>query len=90
MSSEHIVTLLIEERDRLDAAIKALRGASTTAQRGRAAVKKAAAAEKPAAGPKKRVLSAAGRKRIAAAAKKRWALIKAGKATSPFAGRKAH
>jgi hypothetical protein len=90
MTSEHIVNLLIEERDRLDAAIKALQGASAPVKRGRPPVKKAAAAvaEKPAAGPKKRVLSEAGRKAIAAAAKKRWALIKAGKATSPFAGRK--
>jgi hypothetical protein len=91
MTSEHIISLLIEERDRLDAAIKALRGAAAPAKHaGAPAAKKAAAAvaETPEAGPKKRVLSAAGRKAIAAAAKKRWALIKAGKATSPFEGRK--
>jgi hypothetical protein len=84
MTSEHIISLMIEERDRLDAAIRALRPG------GKAPAKKAAAAkaEKPSAGPKKRVLSAAGRKAIAAAAKKRWALIKAGKATSPFSARK--
>ena len=34
---------------------------------------------------KKRKMSAAGRKKIAEAARKRWALIKAGKAASPFA-----
>ena len=37
------------------------------------------------AAPPKRKLSAAGRKAIADAAKKRWALVKTGKAASPFA-----
>jgi hypothetical protein len=88
MSSEHIVSLLIEERDRLDAAIRALQGSSPVKRAGRPRLKRAAVDGAAPAAPKKRVLSAAGRKAIAAAAKKRWALIKAGKATSPFAGRK--
>jgi hypothetical protein len=99
MPVEQIVQLLIQERDRLQAAIDALGG--THKRRGRppkaASAKtfdynapnvpdwvKPASAKKTAA-PKKRKISAAGRKAIAKAARKRWALIKAGKAKSPFA-----
>ena len=90
MTSEHIVGLLIEERDRLDAAIKALQGTSSPVKRVERHPGEVAtiATDQTATSPKKRVISAAGRKAIAAAAKKRWALIKAGKATSPFADRK--
>jgi hypothetical protein len=101
VQTEQIVQLLIAERDRLQGAIDALQGPVKRRGRppgsGR---KKAAVASfdptadnvpdwvKPAsakASPPKRKLSAAGRKAIAEAAKKRWALIKAGKAASPFA-----
>ena len=103
MQTEEIVQLLIAERDRLQGAIDALQGSVKRRGRppgsGR---KKAAGASfdptadnvpdwvKPAsakASPPKRKLSAAGRKAIADAAKKRWALIKAGKASSPFASK---
>jgi hypothetical protein len=82
MSIEHIVALLIVERDRLSRAIEALKG--STKKRGRppgSRNHKATSAPVKA----KRTLSAAGRKAIADAAKKRWAAIKAGKASSPFA-----
>jgi hypothetical protein len=83
MPIEHIVALLVVERNRLDAAILALQG--PIKRRGRPP--KEAAATVPAAAPvkHKRTLSAAGRKAIADAARKRWAAIKAGKAPSPFA-----
>ena len=99
---EQIVQQLIAERDRLTRAIEALQG--PTKRRGRPPKSAAPAPAfdhnapnvpdwvKPKtaapAAPQKRTLSAAGRKAIADAAKKRWALIKAGKAPSPFAKRK--
>jgi hypothetical protein len=88
LMSEQILAVLIAERDKLNRAIEAL-GGSTGKRRGRPpgtrnkpAVAKGTAPTKP-----KRKLSAAGRKAIADAARKRWALIKAGKARSPFAKR---
>ena len=88
MQTEHIVALLIAERDRLNTAIEALQG--TVKRRGRPPGQKTnAAPAASAAAPRKRQLSAAGRRAIAAAARKRWAAIKAGKAPSPFAKRKA-
>ncbi len=93
MQTEQIVALLIAERDRLSRAIEALQGPMR--RRGRppkagAAIATAAVAPATAtaAAAPKRTLSAAGRRAIAAAAKKRWAAIKAGKAPSPFAGKK--
>jgi hypothetical protein len=87
MPTEHILSLLIAERDKLNRAIEAL-GASVK-RRGRPRKAAQAPASTPAppvrAQERKRVLSTAGRKAIVAAAKKRWALIKAGKAKSPFA-----
>ena len=87
MQTEQIVALLIAERNRLEAAIQALQG--PTKRIGRPPGKKVSAppaqAPAPAPAPRKRRLSAAGRKAIADAARKRWAAIKAGKATSPFA-----
>jgi len=92
MPTEHILSLLISERDKLNRAIEAL--GEPVKRRGRPAktaststfdynapnvpdwVKPASA---KAAAKKKRTLSAAGRKAIVAGAKKRWALIKAGK-----------
>jgi hypothetical protein len=88
MQSDQIVSLLIAERDRLSRAIEALQGPAK--RRGRppgAGTKPVSAATPPSpAAPKpvKRRLSAAGRKAIADAARRRWALIKAGKAKSPF------
>jgi histone H1/5 len=86
MSTEHIVGLLIEERDRLEAAISALQGPSSAS---------AGIYEDPtmpdwvkpkakfAPAPKtKRKLSAAGRKRIVEATKARWARVNAAKAAA--------
>jgi hypothetical protein len=71
MPTDHIVALLIAERDKLNAAIDALQGL---------AKKPAATATEPTAtAPKKRKVSAAARKRMAEGQKKRWAAIKAGK-----------
>jgi hypothetical protein len=85
MQTEQIVALLVAERNRLDAAIQALQG--PVKRRGRPPGTKVSAplvaAKAPVRG--KRTLSAAGRKAIADAARKRWRLIKAGKARSPFA-----
>ena len=85
MQTEKIVSLLIAERNRLDAAIRALEGSAK--RRGRPAKKApASTAHLPApAVTRKRKISAAGRKAMADAAKRRWAAIKAGKATNPFA-----
>jgi hypothetical protein len=90
MQTEQIVALLIEERNRLDAAITALRG--PTKRRGRPPISRSPNSSTQIgaapAGPKKRTLSLAGRKAIADAARKRWAAIKAGKSPSPFAKKK--
>jgi len=87
MQTEQIVALLVAERNRLEAAIQALQG--STKRRGRPpGMRKPSAPEvvpSSAEVARKRTLSAAGSKAIAEAAKKRWAAIKAGKATSPFA-----
>lgn len=85
MSIEHIVVLLLEERNRLDAAIQALQGPAK--RRGRPSGRKVAAPTQVALAsvPIKRKMSAAGRKAIGDAARRRWAAIKAGKASSPFA-----
>src|ERR1700733_8828600 len=98
--TEEIVQLLIAERDKLDRAIQAL-GGITEKRRGRPPGSTNKKSAQPAtvlsnatdwvkasvktAAPVKRKMSAAGRKKIADAARKRWALIKAGKAPSPFA-----
>jgi hypothetical protein len=87
--TDQIVQLLMDERDKLNRAIEALQG-SAGKRRGRppGTVNRHAVAE-VAPAPRKRTLSAVGRKAIADAARKRWAAIKAGKATSPFAKAKA-
>jgi hypothetical protein len=87
MSIEHIVSLLIEERDRLEAAIAALQGGSSASELAIAPVVDAPESvmldAKPAPAPrKKRKLSAAGRRRIVEATKARWARINAAKAAS--------
>jgi hypothetical protein len=74
MPTDHIIALLIAERDKLNAAIEALQG--------RSAPKKPAAVETnivAPGSPKKRHVSAAARRKMAAAQKKRWAAIKGAK-----------
>ena len=69
MPTDHIVALLIAERDKVNRAIEALQGPTK---------KPAAMATEPtAAAPKKRHVSAAARRKMAAGQKKRWAAIKA-------------
>ena len=77
MPTNHILALLIAERDKLSAAIEALGGVSKGS-----APKKRATIETNVAPPtahKKRHVSAAARKRMADGQKKRWAAIKAKK-----------
>ena len=90
-TTEDIVQMLIQERDRLSNAIEALQGA--VKRRGRPPKTAAGVPIKPESRlvadvsrrkVVKRTMSAAGRKAIADAARRRWALIKAGKAESPF------
>src|SRR5437870_4317863 len=83
MQIEHIVALLVAERNRLDTAIHALQGPVNPP--GRPPKSAAAPISAEPRAPRKRTLSPAGRKAIADAARKRWAAIKAGKAPSPFA-----
>jgi hypothetical protein len=86
MQIEQIVSFLVEERDRLSRAIEALQGPVKRRGRPPGSGRKQLSSKPPV--HHKRTLSAAGRKAIVAAAKKRWALIKAGKAKSPFAAKK--
>ena len=80
MQTEHIVALLIEERDKLNRAIEALSG-STGKRRGRPP--KNAVVEKdgpfPMTPKKRKGFSAATKRKMALAQKKRWAAIKAAK-----------
>jgi hypothetical protein len=73
MATEHILSLLILERDKLNKAIEALQGSKRVvkAQGGMNEIGNASKKRKP--------VSAAVRKRMAAAQKKRWAEKKAGK-----------
>jgi hypothetical protein len=80
MQTEHILALLVAERNRLEAAIQALQG--SVKRRGRPPMINVPAP--PPVVPRRKI-SAAGRKAMAAAAKRRWAAIKAGKAANPFA-----
>jgi hypothetical protein len=90
MATDHIIALLISERDKVTGAIEALQGPTKPPEKtpgpGRNAVlpsverdSKPAASVGPTA-PVNRKLSAAGRRAIIAATKKRWATIKAAKA----------
>jgi hypothetical protein len=87
MQTEQIVSLLIQERDKLNRAIEALGGTGKRPGRPPKASTGATATDAP---KPKHKLSPAGRKAIAAAARKRWKLIKAGRAKSPFAKKKAN
>src|SRR5271165_5403655 len=91
METDHILSLLLAERDKLTRAIEALQGPSTpekTPGPDRKAVlpsveqdSKPEEAVGPIASPKRK-LSAAGRRAIIAWTKKRWAAIKAAKAAA--------
>jgi hypothetical protein len=69
MATEHILALLIQERDRLNRAIEALQGPVN--RRGRPPKHSQAGVLETA--PKKRTMSAATRRKMARAQKKRWA-----------------
>jgi hypothetical protein len=75
MPTDHILSLLIAERDKLNRAIAALGGSVSS---GSAPAPRPGGSE-TAATPKKRKVSAAARKRMAEGQKKRWAAIKAAK-----------
>lgn len=84
MPIEHILALLIAERDRLSRAIDALQGPTKRRGRPPGSGKQATVGPPRVAAParRKRILSAAGRKAIVAALKKRWALNRASKAAA--------
>ena len=75
MPTDHILSLLIAERDKINKAIAALKDGGAVSS---GAPKKPAAMATEAA-PKKRKVSAAARKRMAEGQKKRWAALKAAK-----------
>jgi hypothetical protein len=76
MPTEHILSLLIQERDRLNRAIEALQG--STKRRGRPPKGPGAVPDSGVA-KKRKAFSAATRKKMALAQKKRWAAVKAAK-----------
>jgi len=81
MNTEHIVALLIQERDRLNRAIEALNG-STGKRRGRPPKNKTVVGHDgpfPMTPKKRKGFSAATKRKMALAQKKRWAAIKAAK-----------
>jgi hypothetical protein len=80
MGTNHILALLISERDKLDGAIEALQGQTKASGPDRKAV--VVPSVEPVS-PVKRKLSAAGRSAIAEATKKRWAAIKAPVVAAP-------
>jgi hypothetical protein len=69
MPTDHILALLVDERDKLNRAIEALQGPTKKPA--------ATATELTATAPKKRHVSAAARRRMAEGQKKRWAAMKA-------------
>lgn len=77
MATDHILALLLIERDKLTGAIEALQGTMTTVERD----SKPPETIDPTA-PVKRKLSAAGRRAIVAGTKKRWAAIRAAKSAA--------
>ena len=83
METEHIVALLIAERDRLSRAIDALQGGAKRRGRPPGASTKPLITSTPASvavpKPVKRKMSAAGRRAIAEGVRRRWAAIRAGK-----------
>jgi hypothetical protein len=91
MSTDHILALLLRERNKIEKAIEALQGPKPKgrpAGSGRKAVPPSVEQDStpqvavgPTA-PAKRKMSAAGRRAIIAATKKRWAAIRAAKAAA--------
>jgi hypothetical protein len=81
-TTSHIVSLLIEERDKLDAVLKILRGSTPVNDDPPEWVTSPTPLKTTTAAPapKKRKVSAAARKRMAEGQKKRWAAINAAKA----------
>jgi hypothetical protein len=79
MSTSHILTLLIEDRDRIQAAIDALDGEESTMPDWVKSTPKVSSAPEPTA-RKKRKVSAAARRKMAEGQRKRWAAINAAKA----------
>ena len=78
MPTDHIVSLLIAEREKLNRAIEALQGG--VKRRGRPPKNQAVAVVPTSDAPKKRKgFSAATKRKMAVAQKKRWAAIKAAK-----------
>jgi hypothetical protein len=75
MPTEHIISLLIQERDRLNRAIEAL--GSPVSRRGRPPKNSVAPALGDGESPVKRTFSTATRRKMARAQKKRWAALKA-------------
>jgi len=76
MPTEHILSLLIQERDRLNRAIEALQGPARRRGRPPNNLALAIAVDAP---KKRKAFSAATRKKMALAQKKRWAAIKTAK-----------
>jgi hypothetical protein len=85
MSIEHIVTLLIEEHDRLEAAIAALQGPPSAPA---GIYEPDWVKPKTKAEPKRKGLNAATRRKMAEGQKRRWAAINAAKA-APVVQKKA-
>jgi hypothetical protein len=90
MQTDHIVALLIAERDKLNQAIAALTGGVAAKRRGRPPKNPSAvveAAPAPAVAPKKhgRTFSAAQRKAASERMRARWAAQKTGKPTKKAA-----
>jgi hypothetical protein len=81
MPTEHILALLIQERDKLNRAIEALQGGGARLGRPSKSPENSEFAGRASSGEpiKKRHVSAAARKKMAAAQKKRWAAKKAAK-----------
>jgi hypothetical protein len=77
-TTSHIVSLLIEERSRFEAAIAALQGSPKPVNNELPALPKV----KAAAAPKRKGLSAATRRRMAEGQKRRYAAIRAAKAAA--------
>lgn len=91
MATDHILALLISERDKLTAAIEALQGPKRKGRPPGPGRKAAPPSVEPDSTPQvavgpiapaKRKMSAAGRRAIIAATKKRWAAIRAAKAAA--------
>jgi hypothetical protein len=79
--SDHILSLLVAERSKIEAAIAALQGSIPTPSS--VVIEDGSMPDwvkSKAQAPKKRTMSAAGRKRIAEATRARWAKVRAAKA----------